>query len=97
MWSLPRSGVPASNADAALGVADQMPELVEEPRLAEPVRGQMCHWDHVGGDCASWIWYKWYGEMMIIAKGCKGRPTKNMETGVEPRTPRPTAKCAAFP
>ena len=37
-----QSGVPASNADAALGVADQMPELVEEPRLAEPVRGQMC-------------------------------------------------------
>lgn len=49
MWSLPRSGVPASNADAALGVADQMPELVEQPRLAEPVRGQMCHWGHVGG------------------------------------------------
>ena len=48
-WSLPRSGVPASNADAALGVADQMPELVEQPRLAEPVRGQMCHWGHVGG------------------------------------------------
>lgn len=39
-----RSGVPASNADAALGeeaaaVEEVQPEM---PQLAQPVRGQMC-------------------------------------------------------
>ena len=41
-----RSGVPASNADAALGgtaAATSQPTEMETVTLAEPVRGQMCH------------------------------------------------------
>ena len=108
-----RSGVPASNADAALGVADQMPELVEQPRLAEPVRGQMCH---LGGDVGGMVLHVYDANVMV--KHCQRmqRQTSRKKTGVELRTCvfwmdcfrsccdgcnkaalRPTTKCAAFP